>query len=107
MKCSISNLDVKNMLYFSEDGANFNEKDSITLYPGKINYFTATPNSYFLFKTDLLEGEDIVGDGEVPAKYSDWHKKIYIGDKKYYVGTPLMFRKAKDYLYQKKGACDQ
>ena len=107
MKCAISNLEVRNILYFSEDGINFSKNNSVLLYPNKINYFVVNPDFYFLFHTDLIEGGEMVGDGEVPAKYSDWHGKVYIDREEYYVGSPLMYRKVRDHLCQKIGCSDQ
>ncbi|HBT20233.1 MAG TPA: hypothetical protein DEA47_02515 [Peptococcaceae bacterium] len=102
MRYSISNLEQHERLYLSKDGINFSHKNSIALLPQRENIFDADPENYFLFESELLEGNEPVGDGEVPVMYSDWHEKVYIDGKVYYAANSVMFRKLKDYFSPKK-----
>jgi len=97
-KYTISNLENFNKIYFSEDGIHFSEANSIVLYPWEKNVFEADPEHYFLFRSEMLEGDEMVGDGEIPAKYSDWHERVYLDGKEYYIANQVMFRKFKNYF---------
>ncbi|NLO89965.1 MAG: hypothetical protein GX088_06550 [Clostridia bacterium] len=101
MKYCISNLEEFYKIYLSENGINFSSKNSITLFPHKENIFEADPDHFFLFQSELLEGNEPVGDGEVPVKYSDWHERVYIDGKTYYAANSVMFRKIKSYFSRK------
>jgi len=102
----ISNLEVKNRIYFSDDGVHFYSKRSAVLLPEIRNTFSAMPEEFFLFESDMVRGDEMVGDGEVPARYSDWHQRVFLDGREFYVPSPLLFRRVKDYLY-KKGSEEQ
>jgi len=106
MEFEISNLEANNVIYFSEDGVHFSLSNSVFLRAHKRNFFFTPPDSYFLFQTDLLKGDQPVGDGEIRAEYSDWHEKIIIDDEVFFVPSPLMYRKVGDFL-MKSGREDQ
>jgi hypothetical protein len=106
MEFEISGLETSNVIYFSDDGINFSWKNSVVLYPHKKNYLCAPPNNFFLFETDLMEGKEPVGDGEITAEDSDWHEKVNIDSRVFYVPSPLMYRRVVDYL-KRTGKRDQ
>ena len=101
MRYYISNLEEYDKIYLSEDGINFSHKNSITLLPQRENIFEADPDHFFLFQSELLEGNELVGDGEVPVRYSDWHERVYLDGKAYYAANSVMFRKIKNYFSRK------
>ena len=106
MEYQISNLEVENRIYFSNDGVHFCTNRSAVLLPEIKNTFSAMPEDFFLFESDMVMGHEMVGDGEVPAKYSDWHQRVFLDSSEYYVPSPLLYRKVKDFLY-KKGSEEQ
>ena len=103
MEFEICSLDTNNVIYFSEDGLHFSRRNSTTLYPYKINRVYTHPDHFFLLETDLMEGTEPVGDGEITAAQSDWHEKVDLDGQVFYVLSPMMFRRVKDYLKQTGG----
>lgn len=106
MQFEISNLEIDNTIYFSEDGKYFSNANSVVLLANTPNRFVAHPESYFIFRSDLLMGNCPVGDGEISAMHSDWHEKIFLDGEVMYIPSPLMFRKVRDHL-KKTGREDQ
>lgn len=106
MEFEISGLETSNVIFISEDGINFSWKNSVLLYPHKRNLLYAPPNYFFLFETDLLEGKKPVGDGEITAAESDWHEKVNVDGRTFYVPSPLMFRRVVNCL-KRTGKQDQ
>lgn len=98
MRYEITGLEISNKIYFSKDGIHFSKEYSMDLHPRKVNVFYADPQDYFIYDSDLIDGSELVGDGEIPAKYSDWHEIIYLEDKKLYIPAPLLFRRVKDHF---------
>lgn len=106
MEFKISNLETNNIIYCSEDGIHFSRRNSTTLYAHEVNCVHTHPNNFFLLESDLMQGTEPVGDGEITAVDSDWHERVIIDSQVFYVPSPLMFRRVIDYL-KKSGEEDQ
>jgi len=98
MEFEICSLEIDNVIYFSEDGINFSRRNSTTLYPYRINKVYTHPHNFFLLESDLMDGKEPVGDGEITASQSDWHEKVFLDGQVFYVPGAMMFRRVIDYL---------
>lgn len=92
MEFEICNLETDNVIYFSEDGLHFSSTNSQQLYPFRVNVIDTQPHHYFLLGSDLLDGREPVGDGEITAAESDWHEQVIVDGQVFFAPAPKMYR---------------